>query len=190
MAFAEQPDLAVFQINIVKIHSYQLGQTHPTIQEQHNHAVISFWKIALCLRAFQKFNGLFRCQVFGQNFILLGWMDGGCGVRIQPVDLIDQIIIKAVQTGQPPGGRRFFVAAFTVQKIQIFINIFFCDRCPECGIQTFRVDVLHFAVIRNKAAAALHKTAEAAQVTVITECRIGAFARDHFQIADIFYDIL
>ena len=55
-------------------------------------------------------------------------------------------------------------------------------RCPAFG-----VDILHLAVFGHKPTAALHKTAESAQITVVAERRVCAFARDHFQIADVFY---
>ena len=94
-----------------------------------------------------------------------------------------------MQTGQPPGGRGFFVAALPVQKIQIFVDILFCYAAPEGRIQPLGIDLFEFCIRGHKPAAALHKAAEGAQVTVITERRIGTFAGDHFKITHIFYNI-
>ena len=157
MALAEQPDLPLFQINVIQVHAHKLRQTHAAVQEQDHHAVIPLREIALGLGAFQQIHGLFCSQVFGQDLVLFGRFDRSGRVGIQPVDLIDQIIIKAVETGQPPGSRGLFVAAFPVEEIQVFVDIFFGHAGPECRVQSFGVDVLHLAVCRNKAAAALHK---------------------------------
>ena len=189
VALAEQPDLPLFQINVIQVHAHKLRQTHAAVQEQDHHAVIPLWEIALGLGAFQQIHGLFCSQVFGQDLVLFGRFDRSGRVGIQPVDLIDQIIIKAVETGQPPGSGGLFVAAFPVEEIQVFVDILFGHAGPECRVQSFGVDVLHLAVCRNKAASALHKAAEPAQVAKIAERRIGAFAGDHFQIAYIFHNI-
>ena len=94
-----------------------------------------------------------------------------------------------MQAGQPPGGRGFFVAALPVQKIEIFVDILFCYAAPEGRIQPLGVDLLKFCICGHKPATALHKAAEGAQVTVITERRIGTFAGNHFKITHIFYNI-
>ena len=53
VAFAEQPDLPLFQVDVAKVHPDQFCQTHPAVQKQHDHAVIPFREIALMLGAFQ-----------------------------------------------------------------------------------------------------------------------------------------
>ena len=117
MAFAEQTDLPLFHVDVTEIHPHKLRKTHPAVQKQHHHAVIPLREIALGLGAFQKVHGLLCRQVFGKDFILLGRLDGRCRVLFEQIYLIDQIIIKAVETCQPPGRRRLFVAALAVQKV-------------------------------------------------------------------------
>ena len=117
MAFAEQTDLPLFHVDVTEIHPHKLRKTHPTVQKQHDHAVIPLGKIALGLGAFQKIHGLLCRQVFGKDFILLGRLDGCRRILFEQVYLIDQIIIKAMETCQPPGRRRLFVAALAVQKV-------------------------------------------------------------------------
>ena len=129
------------------------------------------------------------CQIFGQNFVLFGRADRRRGVLLQTVDLIDQIIVKAMETCQPPGSGRFFVAAFPAQEVQIFVDILFAYTAPERGIQPFGINVFHLHIIRHKPAAAFHEFAEIPQVAVIVESGVRTFARDHFQIADIFDNI-
>ena len=189
VALAKEPDLPLFQVDIAQIHAHQLRKSHSAVQEQNHHAVIPLRKIALILRALQQIHGLFRCQVFGQDLILLGRLDGGGRVLCQLIDLIDQIIIKAVQAGQPPGGRGFLVAAFAVQEIEIFIDVLFTHTAPEGCIQTLGVNILDLRICRNQPAAAFHKTRKTAQIAVITEGRVGAFARDHLQVPHIFHNI-
>ena len=189
MAFAEQTDLPLFHVDVAEVHADKLRKTHPTVQKQHDHAVIPLREIALMLGAFQQLHGLLRRQVFGQDFILLGRFDGSRRVLRKAVDLIDQIVIKPMQAGQPPGGGGLFVSAFTVQKIQIFVNVLFCYTAPECGVEPFGVDLFQFRILCHKAPAALHKAAEAAQIAVIAERCVRAFACDHFQITHILHNV-
>ena len=94
-----------------------------------------------------------------------------------------------METGQPPGRRRFFVAAFPVQKIQVFVDVFLGHAAPECRIKTLGVNVLDLGVLCCKAAPTLHKAAEIAQVAIVAEGCIRAFACDDFQIAYICDDV-
>ena len=96
MAFAEQTDLPLFHVDVTEIHPHKFRKTHPTVQKEHHHAVIPLREIALSLGAFQQVHRLFCGQIFGQDFILLGRLDGRCRVLFEQVYLIDQIIIKAV----------------------------------------------------------------------------------------------
>ena len=75
MAFAEQANLPLLQINVSKVHAYQLCKTHTAVEEQHHHAVVPLREIALGLGALQKRDGLLCRQVLGQYFILLGRTD-------------------------------------------------------------------------------------------------------------------
>ena len=105
MAFAEQTDLPVFQIDIIQIHANQFCKAHPAVQKQHDHAVVPLRKVALGLRAFQQIHGLFRRQILWKNLVLFWRVDRRCRVALELVDLIDKVIIEAVQAGQPTGGR-------------------------------------------------------------------------------------
>ncbi len=162
MAFAEQTNLPLFHVDVAEVHADKLRKTHPAVQKQHDHAVIPLREIALGLGAFQKVHGLLCRQVLGKDFILLGRLDGCRRILFEQVYLIDQIIIKAVETCQPPGRRRLFVAALAVQKVQILINVFLGHTAPESRIEPLGVDVLYFGIVCYKAAPALHKAAEIA----------------------------
>ena len=47
MAFAEQADLPLLQINVSKVHAYQLRKTHTAVEKQHHHAIVPLREIAL-----------------------------------------------------------------------------------------------------------------------------------------------
>ena len=65
VALAEKPDLPLFEVDIAQIHAHKLRKPHPTVQKQHDHAVIPFREIALVLGAFQQVHGLLCRQIFG-----------------------------------------------------------------------------------------------------------------------------
>ena len=190
VSLAEQADLPARQVDVVQIHPHQLSQTHPAVEEQRHHAVVPLREISLIAADVQQFHRLVGSQVFGQDLVQLGWADRRGGVVFQAAGVVDHVVIKAVQAGKPPGRRGFFVAAGLVQKIQIFVDILSCDAAPESRIQPFGVDILHFCIRGRQAPPLLHELAEIAQVAIVIESRVGAFACDDFQIAHIVHNIL
>ena len=108
---------------------------------------------------------------------------------LQTAYLIDQIIIKPVQAGQPPGGRGFFVAAVLVQKVEVFVDILPGYTAPKGGVQALGINFRKRLILWYKAPAPLHKPAEISQVAVIIKGGVGALASDDLKIAHILHYI-
>ena len=69
------------------------------------------------------------------------------------------------------------------------LYVLICYAAPEGCVHPLEDNYYKFCICWHKPAAALQKTAERAQVTVIIESRVGAFAVDHLTIPHLFYNI-